>query len=100
MMAPRPEPKKFEKLLLDEGDFLVFNRGFIHCGSSCEKENRRIRAYLLLAEDVEGADLRTTMEGEIVVSKRSRLPTDLQKSPTMGPHQDELGGGDDVEVLR
>lgn len=38
------EPKKFEKLLLDEGDFLVFNRGFIHRGSSYEKENRRMHA--------------------------------------------------------
>ena len=50
---------KFNKLVLKEGDFVVFNRQFIHCGGTYAVENRRIHAYLLNQDDKEGNGLKT-----------------------------------------
>lgn len=64
--------KSFEKLELEAGQFVVFNRGFIHCGGSYAIENRRVHTYLLMRGETADGALTTKVDYDLVVLKHPR----------------------------
>ena len=87
----------FEKLELDAGQFVIFNRGFIHCGGTYANENRRVHTYLLMRGETADGALTTKVDNDLVVLKHPRKT--CVTPPPKDPSKTELGRCDEQKVI-